>query len=730
MHKSSQAIRDRLLAARLPAMPQILFKLIGLCQKNEVGMGEMAELVSQDVGITTKIMNVANSAAYSRGSSRVVGLLPSLSKLGIEMIKTLVISESVFQTFSKFSGAKNIDLHGFWIHSLKAAVIAREIAKEISYPHSDEAYLAGLLHDVGRLALMSAAPEEYSPNFLMEDDEHLCSKEMGAVGATHPEIGAWLIERWNLDSFLADSVLYHHEPISRVKSAHPLVRIVCLAHLLSCYKSDSPAIESASALCGITPPVLESILVEASAQIKTAATHLGIDLTELDQAPPSAEYEPPQSTGNQADAMLAEEVRDMALVSLAGQSFSHMRSNKELLQSIIRTAAILFGFDDMAVLLQNGDTLALTGIPIGDHQQRLAEFSIPLVDGEIIAGSVLKRQVTFVDRGDKSLGIAEEQLFRVMGTECMVCLPLIAGQLFGVLVGGLSSYQSAELSGRERFLQSFAQQAAVALETFAVARNGMNGRIASLNETHLDALRRIAHEVNNPLAIIKNYLGALDDRLAMHQPASEELSILNEEIDRVGRIINGFAERGSDPETVASQGNIPQEAIPREERSEVNGILNDMVRLFTVSRFLPASVSITVKTTDQPVEMAGSADRLRQILMNLIKNAIEALPKGGKIQVRNNGRIVRDGRTYIELCVSDNGAGLPDDVLNHLFSPVLSSKRGESRGLGLSIVQALVTEINGSISCRSGEAGTTFEILLPAVAGLNNSEPARLADTA
>lgn len=729
MHKSSQAIRDRLLAARLPAMPQILFKLIGLCQKDEVGMGEMAELVSRDVGITTKVMNVANSAAYSRGGSR-VGLLPSLSKLGIEMIKTLVISESVFQTFSKFSHAKNIDLHGFWIHSLKAAVIAREIAKEMSYPHSEEAYLAGLLHDVGRLALLSAAPEVYSPNFLMEDDEHLCSKEMELMGVTHPEIGAWLIERWNLDSFLADSVLYHHEPIPRLKSAHPLVRIVCLAHLLSCYKSDSPAIESASALCGITPPVLESILVEASAQIKTAATYLGIDLTELDQSPPSAEYEPPQPAGNQADAMLAEEVRDMALVSLAGQSFSHMRSDKELLQSIIRTAAILFNFDDMAVLLQNGDTLALTGIPIGDHQQRLAEFSIPLTDGEIIAGSVLKRQVTFVDRSDKSLGIAEEQLFRVMGTECLVCLPLIAGQLFGVLVGGLSFYQSAELSGRERFLQSFAEQAAVALETFAVARSGMDGRIASLNETHLEALRRIAHEVNNPLAIIKNYLATLDDRLAMHQPVSEELLILNEEIDRVGRIINRFVEQENAPEAAASQGDIPQEAMLREEKSEVNGILNDIVRLFTVSRFLPASVSITVKTTDQPVEMAGSADRLRQILMNLIKNAIEALPKGGKIQVRNNGRIVRDGRAYIELCVSDNGVGLPDDVLAHLFLPVRSSKRGESRGLGLSIVHGLVTEINGSISCRSGETGTTFEILLPAAAGFNNSEPARLADTA
>ena len=226
--------------------------------------------------------------------------MQALNTLGIEMIKTLVISESVFQTFSNFSRTNSTDLHGFWMRSLKAAVFARELAKKMSYPHSEEAYLAGLLHDVGRLALLSAAPYEYSSNFMAKDDERLCSIETSTMGVTHAEAGAWLIERWNLDSFLADSVRYHHEPIGRLKSAHPLIRLVCLAHLFSSYKSDSPALEGAGALCGVNDTDLKAILAGVTAQTKTAAAYFGIDLTGTDQDQPSAEYEPLGSVKNRA----------------------------------------------------------------------------------------------------------------------------------------------------------------------------------------------------------------------------------------------------------------------------------------------------------------------------------------------------------------------------------------------------------------------------------------------
>ena len=94
-------IRNQLLVARLPAMPQILLKLLALCEADEAGMAELAKLIGNDAGMTARVLTVANSAAYHRDGGK-VDLLHALNVLGLELIKTLVISEAVFQTFHGF----------------------------------------------------------------------------------------------------------------------------------------------------------------------------------------------------------------------------------------------------------------------------------------------------------------------------------------------------------------------------------------------------------------------------------------------------------------------------------------------------------------------------------------------------------------------------------------------------------------------------------------------------
>jgi signal transduction histidine kinase len=139
-----------------------------------------------------------------------------------------------------------------------------------------------------------------------------------------------------------------------------------------------------------------------------------------------------------------------------------------------------------------------------------------------------------------------------------------------------------------------------------------------------------------------------------------------------------------------------------------------VLRLFRATEFVPASVQILVRTQDEPAEIDGDADILKQILVNLVKNAVEALRDGGRIEIANRGHVNRERRLYLELVVSDNGPGMSADVLANLFTPVRSDKEGKHHGLGLSIVHSLVKKLNGMITCRSGKTGTTFEILLPA----------------
>ena len=290
----------------------------------------------------------------------------------------------------------------------------------------------------------------------------------------------------------------------------------------------------------------------------------------------------------------------------------------------------------------------------------------------------------------------------MLGSECMVCVPLVAGaRCLGVLVGGMSLWQAAASKKRERFMQSFGVQAANALETAMAGRGHARRQLAHVAEEYREASRRVVHEVNNPLSIIKNYLSVLDDKLNRQEPVVGEMSILNEEIDRVGTLINGLTE-------------MPK--LDGARATSLARVVDDVVRLFHATGFVPPQVALASSMSTGCGDIECDADVLKQILVNLIKNAVEALPDGGTIDVADRNHVNREHRLYVELVVSDNGPGLPPEVLASLFSAGRSTKEGEHRGLGLSIVHGLVTKIGGMIACRSGPDGTAFEMLLPVAA--------------
>jgi HD-like signal output (HDOD) protein/signal transduction histidine kinase len=708
--QTDQDIRNRLLIARLPAMPQILIKLLAHLQADDLGMAELAALVSQDAGMTGKILAVANSSAYHR-AGRQVNLEQSMVSLGTDMIKTLVISDSVFQTFNSFPNSGATDLRAFWKNSLTAAVLARELARRLEYSQPEEAYLAGLLHNVGRLALLATAPKEYGFNFTARDDEDLCAVEQRTLQITHAEAGAWLIERWQLDSFLADSVLYHHEPSERLEAAHPLIRIVRAAHVLSSHPDDDALVDQARALVGLGPDEPEALLAAAARQVEKSAIHLGIDLAGADDIPALPAFAPPPPV-DPVQQRLNEEVRNLVLVSEIGQVFARQQGKGGeggLLESVTRSARILFDFESAAVLLENPTGQALIGAPTA-NQQRIAEFAVPLAKGGAVAKSALERRLAFVRRDAQALGLPEEQLLRILGSESLVCVPLVAGaRCLGVLVGGIKGWQVPACQKRERFLQSFGSQAATALENAMSERGHARRQLAHVAEEYREASRRVVHEVNNPLSIIKNYLSVLDSKLERHEPVSGELSILNEEIDRVSQLVSSLTE--VQPSLGALEGGGTPSA-------DVSKVVDDVLRLFRTTNFVPGNVEIVVSMQEGASRIEGDPDILKQILVNLVKNAIEALStSGGRIEIANRGHVNRERRLYLELVVSDTGPGLSREVLANLFSAVKSTKEGPHHGLGLSIVHSLVKKLNGHIACRSGTTGTSFEILLPAHAG-------------
>ena len=242
----------------------------------------------------------------------------------------------------------------------------------------------------------------------------------------------------------------------------------------------------------------------------------------------------------------------------------------------------------------------------------------------------------------------------------------------------------------------------MALDNALSERGQSRKQLAQVADDYREATRRVVHEVNNPLSIIKNYLSVLDHKLAQHEPVTGEMSILNEEIDRVGQLISGLADLKPNPDAPRTADLVAR-------------VVDEVLRLFRATAFIPDNVEIVVNMHEPARRVDGDPDVLKQILVNLVKNAIEALaPRGGRIEIANRGHINRERKLYLELVVSDTGPGLPSDVLAKLFSEVASAKSGPNHGLGLSIVDSLVKQLGGQIACRSSRAGTSFEILLPA----------------
>jgi signal transduction histidine kinase len=286
-------------------------------------------------------------------------------------------------------------------------------------------------------------------------------------------------------------------------------------------------------------------------------------------------------------------MRNMVLASNASRFFAKQTDIAGLMETISGSARILFGFTEALLLLTDKSGQALGGKPGSGQAERLAEFSIPLAAGGLVADAALMRKIAILRRDGELLTLPEEQLLGLLRADCLICLPMtVSGRCIGMLVGSIGDYQALELQRRERFLLAYASQAANALQAASSNQAEIDNRVASVTDQYQAASRRVAHEVNNPLAIIKNYLGILDSRLRKQDIVVGEVAILNEEIDRVGQIVHAL----TDLEPVASGA-----------AAEVGRVVRDVVRLFRDTEYVPASVTIRTDLQEDETVLEGSA---------------------------------------------------------------------------------------------------------------------------
>lgn len=195
----------------VPSLPTIYDELMAALRAEDPSIARIEKIISKDVGMAAKILQLANSA-FIGARGRVSNLLQAVSLIGIETVRTLVLSVHVLSHFDNNSEIAPF-LPALWEHSVTSASLAQKIAKAEGCPKAmvEESFTAGLLHDVGKVVLLAELPREYRP-ILLRGSGAIEALELEHLRCTHAQVGAYLVSIWGLPVPLARAVAFHHRP--------------------------------------------------------------------------------------------------------------------------------------------------------------------------------------------------------------------------------------------------------------------------------------------------------------------------------------------------------------------------------------------------------------------------------------------------------------------------------------------------------------------------------------
>lgn len=195
----------------LPTLPAIAVQVLELAQQPDVDLSDVAKLISKDAALSGKILRTVNSSFYGRGQA-VSTVSHALVILGLQSVKTLILGFSLVNNLSngKSPGFKHFQ---YWKRSVYAATAAKVLSAKFGLVQQEEAFLIGLLMDIGMLVLDQALGEEYGAIFAQAPSHAaLVDVEQAAIQSTHADVGGFLAEQWKLPPVLSIPIAYHHRP--------------------------------------------------------------------------------------------------------------------------------------------------------------------------------------------------------------------------------------------------------------------------------------------------------------------------------------------------------------------------------------------------------------------------------------------------------------------------------------------------------------------------------------
>ena len=613
--------------------------------------------------------------------------------------------------------SSTLELSAFWQHSFFCARLAHAIAESIDSRWLPIAFAAGLLHDLGKLALNHLEPQAYASALEMVRNRgfHILESERQELGADHSLAGKWLGEAWNFpEAILAAIWLHHHPPKALEHTEYPLelIDIVALADLLAHrhgaahWGAGHSAAEAEERRRRLALPFdsLKKIMHAAGSQ--TASDQAQDAPSTTPKTPPRAQYDE-----------LQQRLHCYEVLHSLHRGAAETKNRGALLRVMVSALRDAFALRSGCCYLIDESSNTLEGA-LWRHEQRqvesialkLKEKAGPESESEPFFARLLRKLVA---PGSEAKGL--ESLVRSHG------LTMIPIARKGTPIGQmLFDATASQLAGDSRFLpelSAFGEACALALErqekneklesqceamSTSLWKQELGHR-QSLRSERLAAIGRMAagaaHEINNPLAAIS---GRAQMLLSKTTNASEirSLEAIVQQSRRINKIVTDLMQ-------------FARPASPKIEETQISFILHQVVATLR-SRLEQKGITIYEDYAQHLPPVRLDRHQVGQAFTNIVINAEQAMEEaGGTLSL--SARPSQDGRSVITR-ISDTGPGIPNPILGKIFEPFFSTRETtENTGLGLAVCHGIVESHRGAISVQSSpETGATFTLSFPA----------------
>ncbi|MFK5914244.1 MAG: HDOD domain-containing protein [Woeseiaceae bacterium] len=220
---------------RLVSLPEVCIRVNEMLDDVSVTAVDLGHVISQDTSLTARLLKIVNSSYYGF-QSKIDTVSRAVTVVGLRELRGLIIAVSAVETFSNVPDSV-LNKVSFWRHSVYCGVIARLLAEKCNVLHSERLFVAGLLHDIGKLVIAQRLPTE-TRKIALEADERFCFEfevEQDLLGFNHAEVGGELMLAWNMPDSLFEAVAYHHDPVQA-----EVARIeTCLIHIANCFTDEA-----------------------------------------------------------------------------------------------------------------------------------------------------------------------------------------------------------------------------------------------------------------------------------------------------------------------------------------------------------------------------------------------------------------------------------------------------------------------------------------------------------